>query len=539
MKLSRLPALFLILVSVQLAGEAASYTTYTQYIAHYAKLAGWTTRLSIANPHAAIAHADIYAYDDAGNLCGQALNVTLPARGSYVAAIADIFALPVPDTGSLVLKIEEPGESLVPQISAIAVFEYAGGPSMGGLAAMPAPQRVLHFPWFQNSASFRTGIAILNVEPWDIEVVFRARNTGGNLRYNSQTFRLGHKERIIRYTSDLFTVTPPEYCNLSVYASGRVAGFSILHSSDYAKVEAINGIPIGQEIPDLAKDTVLVEDLGEGAVDIVQSAEGNALLIRGDDTSLYLYDLFSQAVTQQTTFAGWGGMDQRPDGKAIYVGDHYEDQIYQVDPGSIANKSVFASFTDPDEIACSTDGRFLAAANKSSVGLFDIDTGASVFNQPGFSRVSDIAFTMDSKYVLAVDRTLNKLWAHRIDGMVDNREIPLSAEPLSLAVHPVSGAIIIGHGTNVLTIVSYPEFTTSTLTAAASSTGFPALACSPDGRRVYAPCAADGKLYVLYPAGNRLVQPTTVAGHATCITVSPDGCNIYYVSDDSKLHQFR
>lgn len=497
---------------------------FTQYVAHYANVAGWTTRINIQNPHTVDVQVTIDAFDNAGVLSGTAV-VTIPARGFVKDYVQNLFPAAIPGTGSLRITAAEP--TGIPKVSSIIIFDYNGGPSMGGLQSFAHPAKVIHIPWFENSETFHTGIAVLNVNDYPIVAVLVATTASGTVHY-SDTFHLQPMQRIIGYPTDYFPGGLPAETNLSIQASGNVAAFIILHDSTYTKVEAINGVP---EIPKKVEygypDTY--SDLNSRPNEMVCTPDGSRLFIRTESPSQFVaFDIPNRTVTGHIDLSGWGGLAIHPDGLSLFIGDTSLGKVLLF---NLRNETMteFADFPDPRNIAVSNDGRWLGVAGTTYYRLYDLNGTGFHEVATGLTHVYDCAFTGDSACFMVVDHTGQKLHAIDVNSHVIT-EVSLPISPRCLVQHPGNGQIYIAGAEDKLMEITYPGFSiNSTLTLGGNVY---AMVFSPDGRMLYIPCLTDDMLWTYDPYSMLLSPMRSLYGDVVCIQTTPEGDMLFFALND-------
>jgi len=511
---------------------------FVQYIAHYAVEQGFTTRINIQNPHSADVFVEIFVYDNDGVLMAIG-EVVVPARGffqDYIQSIPGLESLP--GTGSIRIVAEEPG--FTQKVSSIILFDYAGGPALGGLQSFSQPQKVLHFPWFQNTADSATGIAVLNVNDWPIQVVLRASASDGTI-YDSDTQTLAPMQRIIGYPDDFFPPgkSIPENANLSVHAGGNVAGFIILHNNELTRIEAINGVPqVPHRTEFIVEAPVGVTNLNGNATDTIFSPDGNFIYIRTQlDYNVLVIDRNADSkgqIIQTIPFLGAGGMALSADAKYLYVGDVVEDRVYGISTTTF-DKELYREFTNPWHAACSNDGELLMLASHDEVALDYLNAVQAPFGVtvalPDNADIRGGICTGDSNYFLVLDTANDMLYAIDPGGSLESYAMGGATTAESLAQQPDNRDIYIGHRGNEITVMAYPGFY-YVATFQPDDAYFMDLAFSPDGRFLYAPSYGSQMLYVfdLLKSGDSLFT-YPLAAPTMSIGCAPEGRVIYFSED--------
>lgn len=529
---------------------------FTQYLAHYANVAGWTTRIKIQNGHSAPVDTDITVYDDAGTLQATA-HVTVSAGGFFSSPIQSIpFDNPIPVTGSVKIVTHELAMELatISKVSCIAVFEYEGGPCMAGLQSFTSPQKAVHFPWFENSGTMHTGIAILNVEAWPITVFLRAAEPDGT-HHESDTVTLLPMQRIIQYPADLFPAGLPEDTVLSVYGSGRVAGFILMHTPTFSKAEAVNGvpdIPIRPELASAPVDTDIdLTPILKGASS-PRGAPGNPaaaytpqprqLLFSPDgarmyiliDTHLYEYDRHARTRTYSFDVAATC-IALSPDGKRLYVGTASTIYAYDTDGH---RRATVALTTPVVAISASNDGYFLGYVENTHLHILELG-GDYLYTFTGGTLFSDCLFTQDSAYLLGIDYTTHLLYMVSLPDLKSGKAPPpvppsvnVQNNPNTLLQDPASGKIYIGHDYHVVSRWNYPQFTAAGTSLTVGGEVLQ-MSFSPDGRYLYIPgIAGDQKLWV-YDTKLSAFKTTAynIAADVQVIQSSPEGDQVFFVEN--------
>ncbi len=510
-----------------------SSCTFTQFIAHYANMDGWTTKINIQNPYSKDVDVTLYVYDDDGNLITNE-KVTVPAHGFYKAYVEDIFTDTIPDTGSIRMVSEE-DPSTIQKVSAIILFEYDGdnGTSMGGLQSFSHPEKVLNFPWFQNSSDFHTGIAILNVNGWPIQVVMKATESDGTIHL-SNTQTLNPMQRIIGYPSDFFPEALPENCDLSVEASGNIAGFIILHNSTVSKVEAINGVPVVPFEPDFFALENTSLDLNTRPISMISSTNGNKLFVAVEypTEKVLVIDTMNYSIIHEIDFNRVGpGMALSPDGKNLFVADFGDNLVYRIDTTTYNKYQYTTTFNLVHYTAISTDGRYFAAASSTNYIVWDLaNSGNTIIN----STAGDIwgcIFTEDSKNFLVIDKDNSTLIATEVANPSNVTTVNLSGHPKCIVQAPDNGLIYVGNDNDKIDEISNTSFNiTKTLTTGSSHYS---MAFSPDGRYLYAPSLSDEKLWIFDEYANDFKDPIDLGDTVICVGASSNGDYVYYALNTS------
>ena len=501
---------------------------FTQYIAHYANMAGWTTKINIQNPYNQDINVTLYVYDNDGNEITNE-EITVPARGFYNNNVANIFSETIPDTGSIKIVSEEPG--LVQKISAIILFEYNDGPSMGGLQSFSEPQKVLNFPWFQNDSNYKTGIAILNVNSWPIQVVMKATESDGTV-HMSNTQTLNPMERIIGYPGDFFPDTLNGNYNLTVEASGKVAGFIILHNSSISKVEAINGVPVIPFSGDFFSLYNTNLDLNGHPMQMLLSRDGSTLYVSAGSPAnkLFVIDTSDFTIKHEINFNVIAYMALSPDGKDIFVADNCDSKVYRINTTNFVKNSYTLTPNSVVLTAVSNNGRYFAAASSTNYIVWDLNGGEQIINGNS-SNIWGCIFTEDSKYLLIIDHDNSTLIATELSNTSNKKTVNLSGNPLSIIQGTNNGSIYVGNNNDKIDVLAYPSFNLNNSLSAGG--GYYSLAFSPDGRYLFAPSASDGKMYIYDTYAGEFKDPINLGGEVQCIGVSPDGDYVFYALDTS------
>jgi len=522
-------------IVILLVLTSLSACPFEQFVAHYANEYGFTTRIKIQNPHSIDINVTIRAYDNDGTLQATA-NVVVPGGGFYTNAIEDIFGqTPIPGTGSLRIISDEP--TLTPKVSSIILFDYNNGPALGGLQSFHNIQKVLNFPWFENSPTFSTGIAVLNVNPWTIQVILKAGGPDGTI-YNSTTQTLAPMQRIIGYPGDFFPDKQviPEDATLSVHASGNVAGFIILHNNDLSKIEAINGVPQIVERTEFTLDIPeQVLDVNYYAIQMIFSPDGNFIYLRSEaENAVIVIDRHMGAkgqIVSTIPMTGAGEMALSADGRYLYVGDSIATKICRISTSDYTLED-FKDGVNPMLLSRSTDGKFLAAVNDSNYHLINLNPALKdkdiIEPFPEGADIKSCTFTEDSEYLLAVDSGHNVLYAIASDGTLSSYPIG-SPDAYSIRQQPGNGMIFIGHRSEQISVFNYPSFSLSQPLTAPTSL-FYMLDFSPDGRFLYAPSFYGQTLYVFdMLKDSEIVVEYNLDGSVIGLACAPEGRSIYFV----------
>lgn len=498
---------------------------FTQYIAHYANTKGWKTRIKIQNPHSQQVGVKIECYNDAGTLVATA-DITIAAYGFYKEYIQDIFAVSIPETGSLAITANEP--TAIPKVCSILMFEFEAGPSLAGLQSFQSPQKVVHLPWYEHTATSNTGLGVLNVNPYPVQFFCRAA-TGDGARTDSTTFTLEAMARKVGYPVDYFPGRLPSDTTLTVYASGKVAAFAITHDSTLQKAEAINGVP---QIPARLEDgrTYSFLDLEARATTMLFSPDGGRLYFRTEAPyRLLVMDSRDKSILQTINLNHGGDEALSADGKLLYFSDIGLDKIFQMDTRSLATTE-YATYENPWYLDASNDGRWLLTASQTGWHLMSL-TGGTAISQSGFSNIQDAMITEDSRYVILCDYTTRKITQYDIETSATTETI--LADPPN-CLHQPAGQTTLYVGCNVHRVyqLSLPSLAvTSNIISAAG--GVYELHSSPDGRLLYIPCAHDWYMWQYDTWTGDLKQWLNLGGAVNTAAVAPEGDRLFYLIRDS------
>ncbi len=506
--------------------------TFTQYIAHYANMSGWTTKINIQNPHDQDIDVTLYVYDDSGSPITNE-KVTIPAHGFYKANVEDIFTDPIPDTGSIIMVSNE-DPSQVQKVSAIVLFEYSGsnGTSMGGLQSFAHPENVLHFPWFQNDTNFHTGIAILNVNSWPIQVVMKAVESDGTVHV-SNTQTLNPMQRIIGYPQSYFNETLSGDYDLTVEASGKIAGFIILHNSDLTKVEAINGVPVIPFEPDFFSLVNLHLDLNSRPIQMLFSKDGNTMYVATEypTDKILVINTLTYSITNEIDLNRTGYMALSPDGKSLYVADYGDNKVYRIDTTTYNKTAFTTTFTGVWCTAISNDGRYFAAASRTNYLVWDLANGGQTIINTTAGNIWSCIFSEDSKYFMVIDYANSRLIATDLSDTSNVITVNLSGKPKTIIQAPNNGSIYIGNDNDKIDDISYPSFgLVKTLTTGSNHYS---LSFSPDGRYLYAPSTGDNNLWIFDEYADDFKNPIDLGDTVICTGASPDGYYVFYIKNSS------
>ncbi|MBP7867317.1 MAG: WD40 repeat domain-containing protein [Acidobacteria bacterium] len=504
---------------------------FTQYIAHYAKMAGWSTTVSIQNPHREDVSVTVVAYGDNG-VQAASKGITIPARGYYSNTVQNIFApTNIPDTGSLKITASEP--SNVPKVNSLALFDYGAGPALGGLQSFANPNRVVHFPWYDNVSPNQTGIAILNTCNWPIQVHLKASKDDGTTYYSSDYYRLAPHQKILGYASDFFGsgVTGAK-TTVNAWASGPIAGFMILHNNTLQKVEAINGIPDVIVEPYFMLPVSTGPNVGSTPRRMEFTRDGNYLVIRTAD-GYRVYNRYDNTIVASSTSYNLGDLCLDPTGTFMYISDRTDGKIWSsgVPTGSgMWVRTERASLADVYRICVSPDGRYLAASADTEYRIWDIDDGYSLVTSGTITGgdLYECKFTNDSRYLLITNQANDTLIRYDTVGHTQNTTA-LSQTPRNFVQSTIDGTIYIATDTASILKVNGSTFATSGTISLSGDTYF--LALSPDSKLLYATDYTAGTLFVydLYQGGWR-IEGTINASYPYCFTIPPEGDAFFYIT---------
>ncbi len=494
---------FLLLFSLFLVLLFLSGCTFTQYIAHYANQYGWRTKLTIQNSGSADVNITINCYDNDGNKISTA-TLTIDGYSFKTDYVDNFFTDTIPETGSLEIISDEP--SFISKISTITLFEHSdskGQVCMAGLQGTPLPSKHLTFPWFENSSNFTTGIAIVNVSDHDMVATMRAFKGDGTYVY-SKPIKLAPYERIIGFASDFFTESIPDMSTLDVYGTGKMAGFIIMYNGDQTKAEAINGVVLSN------KDTTLYSfnsyydysTFSTHLTHIVISRDYNKLFVYVKNDGIYEFDTADlNTGTKIYSASGnmWGEMALSPDGSRLVFTDEYSNKIYEINLKTHIS-SVIDDFTNVRSLAFSNDGNYFAAGtNSGNIELYEYDVSSQtynpliVFSESG-GNILDMVFSPSSKYLVAIDYALNKLYYINLEAktpVLSEKDLNLN-NPTDIDVTDDGEYYICGEDDKLCYLSNLSQ--NPSYISLSSVTGLWHITLSPDGRYLF---GAHGSNYIL------------------------------------------
>lgn len=498
---------------------------FTQYIAHYANLAGWKTLIKIMNPHGQAVDVHIVCRNDDGTEAAAA-DISIPARGFYRADIENVFATPIPATGSLFITANEP--SATPKVTSVLMFEYEGGPALAGLQSFQSPQKAVHIPWYNNSDEEKTGLGILNVNPYTIQAVIWAKSASGTVT-RSNTIELDPYARKVGFPVDFFpprTLVPADAC-VSIYASGKVAGFVVTYDTAITKSEAVNGIP---QIPARVEAGALqtVVNLNALATRMLFSPDGTVAYIRTESPyTLTVMNMTDHSIIGTYPTTSYGDAALSADAKTVYFSDRTDDAIYAMNTSSYTVSKI-ADYESPTNLSVSNDGHWLLVTNSTGWKAFNLD-GLRPRSQSGFTNIQDAVFSEDSKFIYVADFTEKKLTSFEL-ATSEIKEINVADSPRCLLQLPgTSHLYAAGNGSRVYQI-ALPGFSLTSTMINAGSTVY-RLAASPDGRLLYIPCVGDQHLWLYDTLTGELKDWKALGASVICIAVTPEGDRVYFVQN--------
>lgn len=501
---------------------------FTQYISHYAKMAGWSTMVSIQNPHRQDVGVTIVAYGDNGTQAASK-NVTIPARGFFSDTVQNIFApTAIPDTGSLKITATEP--SYIPKVNSLALFDYGAGPALGGLQSFANPAKVVHFPWFDNATPNQTGIAILNTAPYKIQVHLKASTQSGTTYY-SDYYTLAPNQKMLGYAGDFFGsgVTGAK-TTVNAWASGNIAGFMILHNSTLQKVEAINGIPDVVTAPTFALGTSTGPNLNSYPRRMVFTRDGNYLITRtGDGYRVYnRYD--NDIVASSTTYAA-GDVALDATGTFMYICDQTDGKVYSmsVPTGSgIVFRTERATLAGVHRICVSNDGRYLAGISETDYRVWDISDGYSLVTSGTVTGggLYECIFTNDSRHLVISDYDNDRLIRYDTVAHTQNTTA-LASTPRFMVHSDHTGYLYISTTTNDILRYRASDFSSQGVITLDSNVYF--LSLTADQKTLYAGTYTTGKLYAYDLVSSTFkVNGTVNVTNPYPLIVSPEGDAVFY-----------
>lgn len=431
------------------------------------------------------------------------------------------------------------GTAAASKVNAIVLFETASGsagPCMAGLQSFRSPQKALHFPWFENSTDFWTGIAVLNVNDFPVTVFFRAVEPDGT-KHESATLSLTARQRIVQYPGTLFPGGLPAETNLHCFASGPVAGFLILHNLTLSKAEAINGVPDTPVTPTLKNPPVTFADLtGDDSTNLRFSPDGSRVYVRGV-YRMRVYDRYSGALLylRPSDYGDWGPLAITPDGRYLFTANMSTGELYRFDTGSFT-ESLFLNSAAATGLDCSPDGRYLGIVTNSSIFVWDLAANQLVdwATFTGGTTFTDCKFTADSRFLLATDSSARKLYVTSMS-LLARMTIDLTQRPTCLAQDPSTGHIYVGCSeiSNNLLIFENQTFypVGSPLTASGAAGLIYHIAVSPDGRQVYTGSVlGDNCLWVYDTLMGTFISPGIYPFYSNFVSPTPEGDQLFFVS---------
>jgi WD40 repeat protein len=315
-------------------------------------------------------------------------------------------------------------------------------------------------------------------------------------------------------------------------AAACAEGIRVWDAATYRELRTISGIPTHEGLPRILalafapegrlaavikarEEAVLVWDAANGRE--LPSPKGHAKFVRGlafspdgrrlavisgergeAESQLNVWDAATGrellAVKTQTRQAA--GLAYSPDGRLLATGGvevrntpdgQGKDQIWKVQLRDAATGQEVRSFpwkTGGGPVALSPDGRFLAAAGRAQIRVWDLAAGNEVFSYTGKAGTAEnLCFSPDSRWLAATGIDLTtRVW-----------EVSTGRERLAVPRFPAQDADV-------------------------------GIAFSPDGRRLAAGSRDARTVRIWDPATGAEVR--TLGGHAggaNCLAVSPDG----------------
>ncbi len=508
---------------------------FTQYIAHYANQYGWRTKLTIRNGNLSDTDLTLEFYDNDGNKVST-VDMTLKGGGFTTDYVENFFPDSLPETGSIKIISHEPG--FVSKITSIILFEYGGGKSdmcMGGLQGAREVSKYLSFPWFENSSTFTTGIAILNVSGHDVVATMRANTEDGNFIY-SKPIKLKPMQRIIGFPSSFFNETIPNMSTLDVFATGDITGFIIMYNNDITKAEAINGVINRNNFPENIsyKTSVFGKTFDNKGTTIKLSRDLDKLYVFETNKGIYAFDKDKLSdgdlIYSKSVFGGT--FDVSPDGKTLVVADWAVGELFEIDLEN-NTKNVIDNVSGVNIVTFSNDGNYLAIGSSGdSVVLYEVDLenhSYIPFYSLSFSGgdIKDIIFSNDSRYLIMLDGYNSKLLYKDLTAKVDIYEKDLNMiSPNSICQSEWNDSYYICGGDSKICVLS--DLSSSPSYISTSEGNFVNLDVSKNGKYLYLTESNSSKIVVINLFDNNSLFTIDTGYDVEDVVYSPDDLLVYF-----------
>ncbi len=522
---------------------------FTQYLAHYATTAGWSSKISVQNPYNVAIKTVFSVIDENGASVAQK-EIWIPAKGHYASPVQNIFPVAIPTQGAIKVVSSEP--SVVRKVNGIAMFDYGGGQALGGLQTFSKPSQTLYFPWFENTSSKRTGITVLNTENFPIQIFLRATSASGETR-QSGNITLGPGKKIVGYADDFFgpdkdrlptdsnaspdpdsrtPLTLPEEATLSTFGSGKMAGFLIVHDNGVQEVEAINGVPGETAVLSLAIPPGQGPAMPFGTTPTFAefTRDGNYLIIRFGP-NIVAFDRYNEVIARTTSVPSGNAMALSPTGRTIYYASHEADNVYAAGtplPNVLFFPRVIGHIQYADCLAASRDGKYLGAVNDTTYTVWDLTNGNAVVatGTNDDEMYYRCIFSDDSAQFIFTSIKNNRLYhldlasaaLHYTD--LPNRAVTVVQSPFSRKYYVSSDEQVIPvDGTTFNDLTPIPV------------NGDPYnLFFSPGGDFLYIPCNGSSKLHIYNePLAKFEAQDYDLEYNPMAPALSPEGDALMYI----------
>ena len=229
------------------------------------------------------------------------------------------------------------------------------------------------------------------------------------------------------------------------------------------------------------------------------------------------------------------GIQAPPGGRVVYVAvsddsptvESSADAIVAIDVATLRVTSRIEAGTDPEQLAVSTDGRRIFAANEDAgtATVIDLRTRKTLSSAVVGIEPEGVAASPDGKWVYVTAETSNSV------SMIDARtakvvgNVLVDVRPRAVAFSPDSRrAYVTAEIGGSLTALDTRRHAVAGRVGLEENAGKPVgVVVSRDGKRVFAANGARGTVSVIDAASLRVVQSVRVGSRPWGVALSPDG----------------
>jgi YVTN family beta-propeller protein len=307
---------------------------------------------------------------------------------------------------------------------------------------------------------------------------------------------------------------------------------------DVAKNQLTSTLPLLGSVHGLAISpdgtTLLAPNSGSSRASAVDTASGSVL------ASIPVGDMSGGS----TAFPEFGGAAVSPDGTRAYFTNLFSGNVTVIETASNTVLASVPSGAGPVGIVLSPDGStaYVAGQNQNSVTVINTSTFATQgIALPRFGYPTSLAITPDGRYVYVASDNIPPDFGFTLSYVFVIDTSTNAVVRTIIAPHPV-GITISPDGTkayvvcatasaSLLTISTASNQITGTVALTGGFGGFDpttaGIVVTPDGSRVFADDGADGTVWEIDTATNRVLSAIPVGTSPGQLALTPDGTGIW------------